>query len=285
MNKLLFAVGSIITFLVTYYAAATLVSLGFIAYYLSHGYSRSGTALFNILSKDQSYNIVILAFLLLIAFYVLFYRLKKRKISELIEAYPSTPAAMVFSVLTGFSFYLVLRFYISFFLGDVPSFYINIGRAFYSQKSIMHSFTYIITVLIILPALEEAAHRGILFSILKRKLSLGWALFTQSMVYALMYSESYIILYTFVLGIIAGAVYYWHKSIVLPILIHLGFNTAALILSMAAINKLYDTYDSMIFIVSSLVLPLSLLLLFKLSTKIRRKPQISLVKKGSDINV
>lgn len=279
MKKLLYAIGSVITFLLLYYAAAALISLAFIAYYLSHGYSRSGNALFNILSHDQSYNIVILAFLLLTIFYILFYKLKKRKVSELIQTEPAAPASIIFSVIAGFSFYLVLRFYISFFIGDAQSFHINISQIFYGESSVKDILKYIATALFILPILEEITHRGILFGVLKRKLSLGWALFVQSIVYAFIYSEPYMILYTFVLGIIAGAVYQWHKSILLPIAIHLSFNTAALIVNIISISKLYDANDSVIFMANSIILPLALLFLYRLSLKTKGKPNLSIVKK------
>lgn len=279
MKKLFYAIGSVITFLLLYYAVAALVSLIFIAFYLSHGYSQSGNTLFNILSKEQSYNIVILAFLLLTSFYIFFYKFKKRRVSELIETKPVTPASIIFSAITGFSFYLVVKFCLSFFLGDTQSFYISINDVLHNGSPGRNLGTYIITTMIILPIVEEAAHRGVLFGVLKRKVPLGFALFIQSAVYALTYSEPSIILYTLILGIIAGAVYYWHKSILLPIVIHLSFNASALLINITSISRFYDTYDSIFFIVNSIILPLALLILYGLSLRTKHKSHISVVKK------
>lgn len=279
MKNLLYAIGCVITFLLLYYAAAALISAAFIAYYLTHGYSRSGGMLFNALSHDQSYNIVILAFLLLTIFYILFYKIKKRKVSELIQAEPTSIASIVLSIIAGFSFYLVLRFCVSFFLGDVQSFHIDISRIFYGDGSLKDRIVYVAAALIILPILEEIAHRGILFGILQRKLSIGWALLVQAIVYALIYSEPYIILYTLVLGIIAGAVYQCYRSILLPILIHLSFNAAALIMNVKNISKLYDANDYVIFIAGSIILALVLLLLYRFSIKPKVTPHLSVVKK------
>jgi membrane protease YdiL (CAAX protease family) len=278
MQKLLYAIGSVITFLLLYYAAAAIVSLIFIAYYLSHGISNSDTELFNILSQKQGYNIVILAFLLLTIFYVLFYMIKKRKVSELIQAEPVSAAAIVFSALSGFSFYLVQKFSLSFFFGDVQGFHIDLGQMLYSKGPAWDIVKYIAAAMVMLPILEELTHRGILFGVLKRRLSLGWAIFVQSLVYAVMYAEPYIVLYTFALGIIAGAVYQWHRSILLPMIIHLSFNAAAILVSIRSINMLYEGNDSIFFIANSIVLILAFVILFMLSAKTRHRPNIKLVK-------
>ncbi|MDF2519712.1 MAG: family intrarane metalloprotease [Clostridia bacterium] len=277
MKKILYIIGAVITFMLSYYAAAILISLAFIAYYMSQDYPMSGTQLFNIILYNHSYAIVILSFTLLTAFYMLFYKLKKCKISELIQVKAVTPASIVISVFIGFSFYLILRYCLSFLIGDEQSFYINLSDIYNIKILDKSSLTYVLSTLIALPALEEITHRGILFSILNRRLSLGLSLIIQALVYALIYTKPHVMLYIFILGLIAGIVYNWHKCILLPIVIHLSFNAAALIVNTAFISKFYDTYDTVIFIVNAALLFIYLLFLYRLSVRNARK-NLTLVK-------
>ncbi|MBN1349878.1 CPBP family intramembrane metalloprotease [candidate division KSB1 bacterium] len=100
--------------------------------------------------------------------------------------------------------------------------------------SIESGITLIITILsacIVGPAFEELLFRGVIFTGLRRKFSLGAALVFQSFLFGLMHANPWQFLYAFILGIFLGLIASWSRSIFPAIILHIVINSSAFILN------------------------------------------------------
>lgn len=101
--------------------------------------------------------------------------------------------------------------------------YTNVSRTFAASLT---SFVGIITLIVFVPIVEEILFRALIFKELKANVGLTAGLIIQALLFALAHGNILQGIYTFILGILAGLVYYWTKSIYSNITLHLTFNLA-----------------------------------------------------------
>jgi len=113
------------------------------------------------------------------------------------------------------------------------------------------------------PFLEEIIFRGIILRrFLKTNMKVLLAIFLQALLFGIIHLNILQGLYAFMIGIIFGLIYYWCRSIWLPVIMHALFNSISVILSnlspesvlMEALNNLSYGAFVIITVVSAIVL-------------------------------
>jgi len=100
----------------------------------------------------------------------------------------------------------------------------------YFDLNLVRPFTLIIsalTLIFLVPFIEEVFFRGILFQKLKGSFSLWIALTIQSFFFTLthfQYFSSIYIIFIFILGIVAGIIYHWTNSLKTAVYFHITYN-------------------------------------------------------------
>ncbi|WP_040306742.1 CPBP family intramembrane glutamic endopeptidase [Caloramator australicus] len=87
----------------------------------------------------------------------------------------------------------------------------------------------IIAVLLIGPIFEEIMFRGMIFNELKNNINIYLALALQSVIFGVYHMNLIQGLYAALLGLVLGILYYWERTIWVPIIIHISFNVAGVI--------------------------------------------------------
>lgn len=104
---------------------------------------------------------------------------------------------------------------------------------------------YLITLvgIALIPALgEELLFRGVIMNSLRSKTNVHNAIAISALVFALIHFNMTNFFYYFILGVILGYLYYWGRSIVFPILLHL-LNNASVVFSYYYIEHKPPQYD------------------------------------------
>jgi hypothetical protein len=86
----------------------------------------------------------------------------------------------------------------------------------------------LIAVIIAAPLFEEIVVRGIVFNDFKKALPVWMAIIIQALIFGLMHMNLIQGSYATLLGIILGLIYYYYKSIWIPILMHFSFNLTSI---------------------------------------------------------
>jgi len=87
------------------------------------------------------------------------------------------------------------------------------------------------TLALIVPIIEEIVYRGIVQKNLLRQTSVPVAIILQAVIFGIVHLNFYQSVYTFVLGIVIGVIYFWYDSIWVPVMIHITFNGTSVILA------------------------------------------------------
>ena len=94
----------------------------------------------------------------------------------------------------------------------------------------------VLSASVVAPIFEEILFRGIMFTGLRRKYSLGTSLFIQAILFGLMHGNPWQFFYAFLLGILLGLLVHWSRSIYPAIILHFFINFSAVIF-----NNLFPT--------------------------------------------
>ena len=89
----------------------------------------------------------------------------------------------------------------------------------------------ILYAMILGPICEELTFRGLCFSYARRSMSFLAANIISALAFAIMHLNPLQSLYAFLFGLVLGAVYERSRNIIVSILIHIAFNTSALVVS------------------------------------------------------
>jgi membrane protease YdiL (CAAX protease family) len=131
----------------------------------------------------------------------------------------------------------------------------------------------LIIVGITAPIFEEILFRGIIFNQLCKYIPLNMAILIQGLIFGIYHQNLLQGIYSTILGIFAGLLYYWFNSIWAPIFVHISFNTLSVIMSRVANQSFLFSYWREILISSSLVMILTLYLLWRNRTRTVRIEQ------------
>lgn len=85
-------------------------------------------------------------------------------------------------------------------------------------------------ILILSPVFEEFLFRGILAYEFKQSFSSNTFLIVQAILFSVMHDQVLQIGYTFLLGLILGYIYIKFKNLMIPLLVHFGFNFAGFLI-------------------------------------------------------
>ncbi|MDR5659405.1 type II CAAX endopeptidase family protein [Serpentinicella sp. ANB-PHB4] len=114
-------------------------------------------------------------------------------------------------------------------------------------------FLTILAVGIVVPIIEEIIFRGLVFSELKKHLSLKVTIVIQAALFGLYHMQLIQGVYTFLFGILLGLVYVWLKSIWAPIILHALLNLSSIIMVEYASPDFFNNYLFISFIISVVV--------------------------------
>lgn len=82
---------------------------------------------------------------------------------------------------------------------------------------------------ILAPTVEEVFFRGIIFTKLKSKIHLKWAILIQAILFSVIHMNPVQYVSCLILGVIAAWYYEKYDSIIAPIILHISFNSVAVI--------------------------------------------------------
>lgn len=108
------------------------------------------------------------------------------------------------------------------------------------------------------PVIEELLYRGVLFRVLKRFFPYIWACSVQAVIFGISHYNPIQSIYTFVLGLILGYVYYKYQTVIAPIFVHIGYNMGGFLfphlLTIYVISRIKNTMILLLITVSVLLI-------------------------------
>jgi len=84
---------------------------------------------------------------------------------------------------------------------------------------------------VIIPLVEELALRGLIFNRMREDLPITTALLLQAMVFSLLHLNPLQAGYAFIGGLLLGLAYLWTGSLLIPVIMHISWNSASVFLS------------------------------------------------------
>ena len=91
---------------------------------------------------------------------------------------------------------------------------------------------HIVVVCLVTPLVEELLFRGVCYRSLRRAFSARAAIVMQALLFAVFHFRLYQIAGVFPAAIVLGLVYEWSGSLIAPIILHVSFNSAGIILAL-----------------------------------------------------
>ena len=135
----------------------------------------------------------------------------------------------------------------------------------------------ILCVGIFMPVLEELFFRGIILRVLKKHLRPVWFILISAVMFGLVHMNitSFNLLqpaYAFLIGVVLAILCHRFDSILAPIFAHIAFNLSSAVLTffiepLSAQNQAVEIILSSVLILSSLLAPLAIFLIYRLSRK------------------
>ncbi|HEY9062510.1 MAG TPA: type II CAAX endopeptidase family protein [Pseudobacteroides sp.] len=125
----------------------------------------------------------------------------------------------------------------------------------------------IIVMGIVTPIFEEFFFRGIIYNELRKNLPVVVALIIQAVIFAAFHGNIIQAIYTIILGVLLALIYNWYKSILSPIIFHLGFNISGIVLSKFKTIQIFDNYRIVFLIFSALFLSVMFIPLWRNKTQ------------------
>ena len=120
----------------------------------------------------------------------------------------------------------------------------------------------VISMILIIPIIEEILFRGLIFNELKKHLNIVVAIILQAVIFAASHGNMLQGIYTFIMAVVLAVVYSKTKSIVAPILFHMTYNLFGSIVIPVILNALGSFYIGFL-ILGAIILAVALILLFK----------------------
>ncbi|MGK0467840.1 lysostaphin resistance A-like protein [Clostridium sp.] len=159
---------------------------------------------------------------------------------------------------------------LSLFSSSLVNILINIfpsyNEASAAIESNMSSVLGVISVVLIIPILEEVLFRGLIYNELKTHLNIVIAIILQSLIFAIAHGNMLQGIYAFIMGAVVAIIYDKTGSIFAPILFHVMYNLLGSII-LPIILSGANGYYLAILIVGAIITTLSLIILFKNNTK------------------
>ncbi|EOD01567.1 CPBP family intramembrane glutamic endopeptidase [Caldisalinibacter kiritimatiensis] len=124
-----------------------------------------------------------------------------------------------------------------------------------SAKVMMNGNILIVVLVIgiLTPVFEEILYRGVIFNRLNEDVKVETAIILQAIVFALCHFNMIQGMYTFVLGVLLALCYHWLKSIWVPIIVHMSFNTSNILMKFI-ILKITNIFDMLLPLIMTLAL-------------------------------
>jgi hypothetical protein len=159
---------------------------------------------------------------------------------------------------------------LSLFSGSLVNILINIfpsyNEASAAIESNMSSILGVISVVLIIPILEEVLFRGLIYNELKTHLNIVIAIIFQSLLFAIAHGNMLQGIYAFIMGAVVAIIYDKTGSIFAPILFHVMYNLLGSII-LPSILSGFDGYYIVLLIVGAIITALSLIPIFKNNIK------------------
>ena len=161
-----------------------------------------------------------------VTFLVIFLNLKREWAAEGFWSFEKINAPLVFLCV---SLGVALNIFITCVLAFIPAVaeYEQPFEELLGDNLVLMLFT----LAVISPFLEEVIFRGLVQKRLSRMMYIPGAVILQAFIFGAIHLNLLQGAYAFVLGIIIGAVYFWHDSIWAPVIIHVAFNATSVIIS------------------------------------------------------
>jgi len=250
-------IGYIILTLFAYFLALFLVAMPFGLFYgFMHETSGMTISLEQYMS-DSLMLITVLGSLVAISLFWLVLLLKKENYLNFMQVKKTSLKNLFVALLIGFGIYSFLYGALSFVnIDQVFPEYIDFISMIIMQDSI------ILTILsfgIIVPIFEEIMYRGIIFNLLRENMPITAALIIQALIFAIMHMNMLQGIYTFVGGLIIGLAYHWTKSLWVPIIIHVSWNTSSLIVYNLITEATTTAFNFAVIIAAIILITFSLL--------------------------
>ncbi|EEG76073.1 CPBP family intramembrane glutamic endopeptidase [Dethiobacter alkaliphilus] len=247
-------VGFIAFFMILYFVATMISSavIGFSFAFLeaAEGGYPSFEEFDSFISQNMIYMIT-LGSIIALGLYRLYFLVRKVNIAEYWGMRKASGENLRMAVVTGLAIYGVLFGIVNFL--DIERFfpdYVELMAQIMAEQSLV---VLLLGIGIIVPIFEEILFRGIIFTRLREDFPLQMALVLQAVLFALFHGNLFQISYALPAGILLGYIYLWTGSIWVPIVIHMAWNSASVIVS-----SFLEEFPMMLSVVVSVV---SLLLL------------------------
>ncbi len=88
----------------------------------------------------------------------------------------------------------------------------------------------LLSIGLIIPIFEELMYRGMIFNELRNNIDLFGAVTLQAIIFGALHGNMYQFIYVVPAGVLLALVYLWCKSLLAPILVHMGWNIMSLIM-------------------------------------------------------
>lgn len=172
---------------------------------------------------------LVMLFILLLAFR------SRGTLSERVKMSPVRPAAAGMSALCGLSFYFLIILAMGLMVASSPELQ-KMGEDFSEMMSPLMEGNLtlkVIALVIMAPIIEEVIFRGLTYNYLRRVSPVWAAVLLQSMIFAASHISSYQVIYVLMLAPVLALLYEWTGSLLPPILAHMAFNGASVVMSHA----------------------------------------------------
>jgi membrane protease YdiL (CAAX protease family) len=161
-------------------------------------------------------------------FLLLVFKIKRVKIKDYVSIKKIDMNQMILFICYGFGFQAV-----SIISNLAVNRFYNIEKSAERVQGILMSeniFTTIILVIVLAPIIEELLFRGMILKKLDNHINTKLAILIQAMLFSATHFNMFQLVPTFLLGIFLGVCYLKFDNIIAPIIIHMVFNSFAVII-------------------------------------------------------
>jgi len=198
---------------------------------------------------------IILTAIFMIFIYWLIFKMLNKSFAKYINFRKTDIIKNVSGFLCGAAIYFPVTFIISItFIKDLSP------EATEAMEMVMKNTPFLLQILgvgIFAPIIEEVTFRGLIFSSLKKSMSLSLAIVIQAVLFGILHMNLQQFIYASVLGILFALLVEWTGSISASILAHMGFNITSILTSNLFENlKTINAPDELLSVIYILLLML-----------------------------
>ena len=255
--------GKIVLYFMVYVLTSFICSFAYALVYSLMNIGNINQSDLNALVLKNQYLIGAVAAIITLGTYVLIFRKKEMNLFQKCKVKKLSLKNSSIIILSSIGLSLFSYSLVNLLISKFPS-YNETSNAIASNAS---SVLGAISIVLIAPIFEEVLLRGLIYNELKKHLNIIIAIIIQGILFAIAHGNMLQGIYTFIMGIVLAIIYDKTQSILAPILFHIMYNLLGSILEPIILNSIGGYYISVL-VLGSIILILSLVLLFKNNTNV-----------------